>query len=65
MPWQDIEAQIAHLFERKAKAGKAMPDPYLFGERLVRKTTAKRKSGSRASSAASRKTPIWSVRSVF
>ncbi len=32
MPWQQIEASLAHLFLRKARAGKAMPDLDLFGE---------------------------------
>ncbi|WP_226462298.1 transposase [Hydrogenophaga taeniospiralis] len=32
MPWQQIEASVAHLFSRKARAGQAMPDLDLFGE---------------------------------
>ena len=32
MPWQHIEASVAHLFVRKAKDGVAMPDLDLFGE---------------------------------
>ena len=32
MPWQQIEASVAHLFSRKAHAGQAMPDLDLFGE---------------------------------
>ncbi len=32
MPWQQIEASVAHLFVRKARAGVAMPDLDLFGE---------------------------------
>ncbi|MBB5213714.1 hypothetical protein HNQ49_000380 [Parapusillimonas granuli] len=33
MPWQEIEARVAHLFVRKAHAGQAMPDLDLFGEK--------------------------------
>ncbi|MDZ4293687.1 MAG: transposase [Hydrogenophaga sp.] len=32
MPWQQIEASVAHLFPRKARSGQAMPDLDLFGE---------------------------------
>ena len=32
MPWQSIEASVAHLFSRKARAGQALPDLDLFGE---------------------------------
>ena len=33
MPWQQIEASVAHLFSRKARSGQAaMPDLDLFGE---------------------------------
>lgn len=32
MPWQQIEASVAHLFSRKAHAGAVMPDLDLFGE---------------------------------
>ena len=32
MPWQQIEASVAHRFSRKAHAGQAMPDLDLFGE---------------------------------
>lgn len=32
MPWQEIEASVAHLFSRKGRAGVAMPDLDLFGE---------------------------------
>ena len=32
MPWQRIEASVAHLFSRKARAGAAMPELDLFGE---------------------------------
>ncbi len=32
MPWQQIEASVAHLFTRKARSGQAMPDLDLFGE---------------------------------
>jgi IS5 family transposase len=36
MPWQQIEASVAHLFMRKARADVAMPDLDLFGEKAVR-----------------------------
>jgi len=45
MPWQQIEASVAHLFSRKAHAGVAMPDLDLFGEApapLARKSNAGR-----------------------
>ncbi len=45
MPWQQIEASVAHLFSRKARAGQAMPDLDLFGEAaqpLERKSNAGR-----------------------
>lgn len=32
MPWQHLEASVAHLFSRKAHTGVAMPDLDLFGE---------------------------------
>jgi IS5 family transposase len=32
MPWQQIEASVAHLFSRKARTAKAMPELDLFGE---------------------------------
>jgi IS5 family transposase len=32
MPWQEIEASVAHLFSRKVKAGKTLPGIDLFGE---------------------------------
>lgn len=32
MPWQQIEASVAHLFSRKARAAQPMPDLDLFGE---------------------------------
>jgi len=35
MPWQQIEASVAHLFVRKARAGVAMPDLDLFGQAPV------------------------------
>ncbi len=38
MPWQEIEARVAHLFVRKAHAGEAMPDLDLFGEKPQRVT---------------------------
>jgi hypothetical protein len=34
MPWQELEARVAHLFARKARAGVVMPDLDLFGERI-------------------------------
>ena len=34
MPWQQIEASVAHLFSRKGRAGVAMPDLDLFGEQV-------------------------------
>lgn len=36
MRWQELEASVAHLFSRKARAGKAMPDLDLFGEQVQR-----------------------------
>jgi IS5 family transposase len=30
MPWQQIEASVAHLFSRRAHAGEALPDLDLF-----------------------------------
>jgi len=45
MPWQQIEASVAHLFSRKAHAGVAMPDLDLLGEApapLARKSNAGR-----------------------
>ena len=36
MSWQQIEASVAHLFLRKARAGVAMPDLDLFGEQVQR-----------------------------
>jgi len=36
IPWQQIEASVAHLFMRKARADVAMPDLDLFGEKAVR-----------------------------
>lgn len=32
MPWQQIEASVAHLFSRKARTAQAMPEFDLFGE---------------------------------
>ena len=32
MPWQQVEASLAHLFTRKARAGQALPDLDFFGE---------------------------------
>nr|WP_315859866.1 IS5 family transposase [Mesopusillimonas faecipullorum] len=40
MPWQEIEARVAHLLVRKAHAGQAMPDLDLFGEKPQRKAAA-------------------------
>ena len=34
MPWQPIEASVAHLFSRKGRAGVARPDLDLFGEQV-------------------------------
>lgn len=34
MPWQEIEASVAHIFSRKGRAGVAMPDLDLFGEHI-------------------------------
>lgn len=36
LPWQEIEASVAHLFSRKARAGKALPGIDLFGEQVQR-----------------------------
>ncbi|TSE37436.1 hypothetical protein Tfont_00951 [Tepidimonas fonticaldi] len=36
MPWQEIEAAVAHRFARKARAGAAVPELDLFGQTLVR-----------------------------
>jgi len=32
LPWQEIEASVAHLFGRKARTGKTLPGIDLFGE---------------------------------
>jgi IS5 family transposase len=32
MPWQQIEASMAHQFSRRAHTGEALPDLDLFGE---------------------------------
>ena len=40
MPWQQIEASVAHLFSRKGRTGVAMPDLDLFGEQVQRKPSA-------------------------
>ena len=32
MPWQQVEASIAHLFARKVKVGKRLADLDLFGQ---------------------------------
>jgi len=34
MPWQEIEASLAHNFARKVKAGKTVEDIGLFGPSL-------------------------------
>ena len=34
MPWQQIEASVAHLFSRKGRDGVPMPDLDLFGEKV-------------------------------
>ncbi len=31
MPWQEIEASLAHLFARQVRAGKKIEDSDLFG----------------------------------
>lgn len=36
LPWQVLEAQVAHLLVRKAHAGVVMPDLDLFGEKAPR-----------------------------
>ncbi len=36
MPWQELEANVAHLLVRKAHEGKSMPDLDLFGEKPQR-----------------------------
>ena len=38
LPWQEIEASVAHLFSRKVKTGKTLPGIDLFGEQIC--TTA-------------------------
>lgn len=40
MPWQEIEAAVAHRFVRKVHEGEAMPDLDLFGEKPQRKVLA-------------------------
>jgi IS5 family transposase len=40
MPWQQIEASVAHLFSRKGHAGVPMPDLDLFGEQVVQRKGA-------------------------
>src|SRR5690606_30988425 len=39
MPWQEIEAAVAHRFVRKAHEGVAMPDLDLFGEKVQRQVS--------------------------
>lgn len=36
MPWQQIEASVAHVFSGKVRAGKALPGIDLFGEQVQR-----------------------------
>ena len=45
MPWQEIEARVAHRFVRKAHEGVAMPDLDLFGEQVAR--SARRSNAGR------------------
>ena len=45
MPWQQIEASVAHLFSRKASAAQAMPDLDLFGEAAL--STARQSNAGR------------------
>jgi IS5 family transposase len=40
MPWQQVQAQVAHLFSRKARSGVVMPELDLFGEKLQRVAAA-------------------------
>jgi len=40
MPWQQIEASVAHLFSRLGRAGTAQPDLDLFGEQVIRAAPA-------------------------
>jgi IS5 family transposase len=40
MPWQQIEASVAHLFSRQGRAGTAQPDLDLFGEQVIRAAPA-------------------------
>ena len=40
LPWQEIEARVAHLFSRKGRAGMALPDLDLFGEQVQRLAVA-------------------------
>ena len=46
MPWQEIEARVAHLFVRKAHSGEAMPDLDLFGEKPQRVATRSNAGGN-------------------
>ena len=39
MPWQEIEARVAQVFSRKGRAGVAMPELDLFGEKVPRLTS--------------------------
>ncbi len=45
MPWQQIEASVAHLFSSKVKAGKTLPGIDLFGEQV--QTTAAHSNAGR------------------
>ncbi|WP_226858625.1 transposase [Diaphorobacter aerolatus] len=40
VPWQEIEAQVAQVFSRKARTGAALPDLDLFGEQVQRAARA-------------------------
>jgi len=36
MPWQELEAHVAHRFSRKARSGVVMPELDLFGQKVQR-----------------------------
>lgn len=48
MPWQEIEARVAHLFVRKAHAGVVMPDLDLRREAAACGRCEQRRSPARA-----------------
>ncbi|MFT0533751.1 hypothetical protein ACMHYJ_13140 [Castellaniella hirudinis] len=48
MPWQEIEAGVAHRFVRKAHENVAMPDLDLFGEKPPSVTIDVRSSENRS-----------------